>query len=396
MTARFPLARRRRSPLARLRRAPSAVLAALLVASGAVTLAACSGGNQTSTRSGAHASVPTRSGTDATPRSAAFRSVLQVVASAEPWRLQAPVSRETLEPAGGELLVVGGLTASGSSSNGLFVLDPTDGALALRGVLADPVHDAGSAVLDGRLVVFGGGSPDTVATVQAIALPGAPGTGPAGSISGTVIGQLPQPRSDLSVATLTTRIGGHPSTTAYVVGGYDGATYLPEVLATADGTTYQQVAALPVPVRYAAVAAAGGKIFAFGGETPTGATDDIQMIDPEGHRATIVGHLPVPLYGASAVSPGGRILVIGGFSPGGSLAVGGSPVTHASVLTFDPATAATTTVAALPGPEAFAAAAVTGSGVTGTVYVVGGEVTATATNSAGSLATVDALRQVAG
>ncbi len=103
------------------------------------------------------------------------------------------MSRETLEPASGELLVVGGLTASGVSSNGLFVLDPTDGALALRGVLADPVHDAGSAVLGGRLVIFGGGSPDTVATVQAIALPGSPGTGSTGSITGTVIGALPQP-----------------------------------------------------------------------------------------------------------------------------------------------------------------------------------------------------------
>ncbi len=319
----------------------------------------------------------------------------QVVASAEPWRLQAPVSRETLEPAGGELLVVGGLTASGVSSNGLFVLDPANGALALRGVLADPVHDAGSAVLGGRLVIFGGGSPYTVATVQAIALPGSPGTGSSGPVSGTVIGQLPQPRSDLSVATITTGSTGHSSTTAYVVGGYDGATYLPEVLATTDGMTFQQVAALPVPVRYAAVAAAGGKIFAFGGETPTGATNDIQMIDPVTHQAAIVGHLPVALYGASAVSLGGRVLVTGGFTPAGALAAGSSAVTHTAVLAFDPATGGMTKAASLPGPEAFAGAAVVGSGAGATAFVVGGEVTATATASAGSLATVDALRQVA-
>jgi len=306
------------------------------------------------------------------------------------------VSRETLEPAGGELVVVGGLTASGSSSNGLFALDPTDGSLALRGVLADPVHDAGSAVLDGRLVIFGGGSPDTVATVQAIALPGVSGNGPGGEISGTVIGQLPQPRSDLSVATITTGNAGHSSTTAYVVGGYDGTTYLPEVLATTDGTTFQQVAALPVPVRYAAVVATGGRIFAFGGETPTGATDDIQMIDPVTHQAAIVGHLPVALYGASAVLLGGRVLVTGGFTPAGALSAGSPAVTHASVLAFDPATDGMTKAASLPGPEAFAGAAVVGSGVGATAYVVGGEVTATATNSAGSLATVDALRQVAG
>lgn len=376
-------------------------IALLVVATCAITFAGCSGGGPSPARSGTPVTASTGSRGHASAYRDASRSPAAVVASVEPWRLQAPVSRETLEPAGNAVLVVGGLTASGASSDGLFVLDPTDGALALRGVLADPVHDAGSALLGGRLVVFGGGSPDTVATVQAITVPADPGTpaagSPAGMVTGTVIGQLPQPRSDLSVATLTTRSGGRPSTTAYVVGGYDGTTYLPEVLATADGVTYREVAALPVPVRYAAVAVLDGKIFAFGGETPSGATDDIQMIDPLDHQATIVGHLPVPLYGASAVSLGGRVLVTGGLTPAGAAgAAGAGAVTHASVLAFDPTTGETTRVATLPGPEAFAGALVVGTGTQRTAYVVGGEVTATATTGAGSLATVDALRQVGG
>ena len=42
------------------------------------------------------------------------------------------------------------------------------------------------------------------------------------------------------------------------------------------------------------------------------ATDDIQMIDPATHKATVVGHLPQPLYGAAAFVIGGTLYVAGG------------------------------------------------------------------------------------
>jgi hypothetical protein len=53
---------------------------------------------------------------------------------------------------------------------------------------------------------------------------------------------------------------------AYVIGGYDGTSWDPEVLATGDGRHFRVAARLPAPVRYAAVAAAAGEIWVFGGQ----------------------------------------------------------------------------------------------------------------------------------
>src|ERR1019366_7653911 len=88
------------------------------------------------------------------------------------------------------------------------------------------------------------------------------------------------------------------------------------------GTGYTTVASLPIPVRYPAVVADAGLIYAFGGQTasagaaPT-ATDDIQMIDPSTHRATVIGHLPQALYGAAAFVIDGTVYVAGGQVAGG-------------------------------------------------------------------------------
>ena len=59
-------------------------------------------------------------------------------------------------------------------------------------------------------------------------------------------------------------------TTAYVVGGYDGPSMDAEVLATNDGVQFNEVVALPVPVRYPAVAVLDKKIYVFGGEGRNG------------------------------------------------------------------------------------------------------------------------------
>ena len=220
-----------------------------------------------------------------------------------PWHLAAPLSRAVVVPGSpGQLIVLGGLTPAGTSASGVYLVRTATGAARQIGALSAPLHDAAGVSSGGRALVFGGGSPVTVGTVQAF-----PGAGTA-----RVTGSLPAPRSDAAAVT----IGG----TAYVIGGYDGSRPDASVLATADGRTFTTVTALPVPVRYPAVAALDGMIYVFGGQAITGpdagtAVNVIQEVDPARHTAAVIGRLPEPLAGAAAVTVDGEVFVAGGDSP---------------------------------------------------------------------------------
>ena len=306
-----------------------------------------------------------------------------IEAGVEPWLLPAAVSRSSVVANGVGVTVLGGLNSAGTSVPTVSTVDPLTGAVTPGGTLPDPVHDAAAVAVGHTTVDLGGGSPDTVATVQSIPTPT---VGTASTATGTVSGQLPQPRSDLATATV--------GSTSYVVGGYDGTTYLPGVLATTDGTRFSTVATLPVPVRYPAVVADGGLLYAFGGEiqapgTTVAATDDIQMIDPATHQATVVGHLPQALYGASAFLIDGTPYVAGGQVPGGA--------TLTQIDAFVPAGAKVLDAGLLPQADAFAGYA-TVHGAHGDIgYMVGGEVAAQAGPdqagvASGTLQTVLSLR----
>jgi hypothetical protein len=328
-----------------------------------------------------------------------------IEAGVEPWQLSAPVSREAvLADGASSLTVLGGITPSGSSLSTVSTVDVRTGTDTPTGTLAAPVHDAAASTVGSSAVVFGGGSPDTVATVQSLPRPTAPaGTaGTAGTTTATtsitaatatVSGQLPQPRSDLEVATIADG-GGRHGTTTYLVGGYDGTTYLPDVLGTTDGSHFSVAARLAVPVRYPAVVTDGRVIYAFGGETasagtvPT-ATDAIQRIDPASHRVTVVGHLPQALYGASAFLIAGTIYIAGGQVPGGA--------TLTRIDAFVPTSGKVLDAGLLPQADAFAGSATlrTAGGTVG--YMVGGEVAGQAGTdqagvASGSLQSVISLR----
>ena len=147
-----------------------------------------------------------------------------------------------------------------------------------------------------------------------------------------------------------------------MLGGYDGASPLDSVLATADGRTFSQVATLPQPARYMAVVALGGKVYAFGGETAGGgASDAIREVDPEAGTARLIGRLPQPLSHASAVSLGGRVYLLGG--------EGASGAVSNRIWSFDPASGRATAVGRLPRPVADGAATTVGS----TGYLIGGK-----------------------
>ena len=259
-----------------------------------------------------------------------------------PYQLPAPLSREVALPAAGGLLLAGGLTAQGTSTDAVTALDPVTGVTRAAGHLAAATHDAAGTSIGGQIYLFGGGTAASVPTVQAFA---------AGA-DAAVVGQLPAARSDASGITA--------GPVAYVIGGYDGTSWDPRVLATRDGRHFRVAARLPVPVRYAAVTAAAGEIWVFGGQAPSGATRAIQRISPATGQATVVGHLPVPLQGAAAIVLDGQVYLAGGVAAGTT-----SPV----VYRFDPATSSVSVVGQLPVPVAYAAGAVAG----GVGYLVGGE-----------------------
>ena len=271
--------------------------------------------------------------------------------STAPYRLPAAVSGEAVSPDGRGLLVSGGLLADQTSSGSVIRVDLRTGRSVVTGHLAMPVHDAASAVLGGRLLVFGGG---TYASSAAVQRP-SPGTG-------AVFGTLPAPRSDLLAVT--------EGATTYLAGGHSSGAYARTVLATTDGRHFRIVARLPLPVRYPGVVAAGGDLWIFGGQTPAGPVSAVQQVNLRTGRARLAGRLPHPLAAAAAFALDGVIYVAGGLTPGSPARASGQSqlVTSSAVLRFDQAGPSFAAAGTLPVPVAHAGVAVT----KGVAYLVGG------------------------
>jgi hypothetical protein len=297
-----------------------------------------------------------------------------------------PVSRAVvLAGPGTDLVVAGGLTPSGASGNGAFLLSTRTGAIHLVAGLVAAVHDASAAVLTGRDVIFGGYAPGASGAgasplVQIFKAPSGAAVPAAAVPMATATAALPEGRAGSRTVTI--------GATCYVVGGSDGASADREVLATTDGRTFRAVAALPVPVEYPAVAAVGGYIFVFGGATLAGhagtvaalkagaPVDDIQRVDPATAQATVVGHLPTALEGASAATLDGHIYIAGGWT---GLRLQGT------VWGYEPATSTVVVTGHLRQAVSFSGLAVIGS----TAWLVGGQ------SGGRPVGTVQALRALA-
>ncbi|MEI8262793.1 MAG: hypothetical protein WCG59_02960 [Actinomycetes bacterium] len=285
------------------------------------------------------------------------------------WTIPSPISRETVVGNGSGLTVLGGLNPNQSSSASTYTIDPTSGTVSPAPSLANAVHDGSGAALGSSTFVFGGGSPNTVNTVQAIATPSIPTK--AGGTGGTASGALPQPRSDSAVATMNVESNGHSVRTAFIVGGYTGSSYLHDVLSTTDGKHFTNAASLSTTVRYPGVVAFGGKIYAFGGQTPssgtsTTATDVIQEIDPSSHTSRVVGHLRQAVIGAAVFVINNTIYVAGGQVPNG--------ITLTTIDAFIPATGKLLNAGLLPQAVAFGGYATVSTSKGSIGYIVGGEV----------------------
>ncbi|MGH9114529.1 MAG: kelch repeat-containing protein [Acidimicrobiales bacterium] len=273
-----------------------------------------------------------------------------LVVSMASWQLPGPLSRTVALPVDGSIDVFGGLTGTGNTTTAdISQIDPASGQDQKVGTLPAAVHDAAGAVLGSRYLVFGGGAADVTSLVQAYS----PDT-PAGQPATSVVGHLPARRADVASATA-------PDGRVYLAGGYDGAKALANVIETRDGKSFSVVGQLPVPVRYAAMAVAAGKVWVMGGDAGAGGdTTAIQTIDLQTHKVVVAGHLPVALAHASAADLGGTVYLFGGRS--GDNALDG-------VWRLDTATASLTQVGTIPVPTSDMSAAVMGE----TVYLVGGE-----------------------
>lgn len=237
----------------------------------------------------AHRATPT-----ALPTAVPPPPIRLLAASLAPWQLPVPLSREVVVARRGMLLIAGGLDAAGHSASGVYRLNPASGDLRLLGTLPNPVHDAAGALIAGHLMVFGGGSVSSSSAVQSLSATG----------TGQTAGVLPQARSDLTSVS-TARV-------TYLLGGYDTGPPLAAVLMTRDGTHFQQVARLQIPVRYAAATALHGRLIVFGGVHGTSDTRAIQVVDPVRGRVRIAAYLPVPLSHAAAFTIGDVAFVAGG------------------------------------------------------------------------------------
>jgi hypothetical protein len=325
-----------------------------VLATGAVALAltcgACASGN--SSRS----SPPPHGGVSSAP-AASSGSPVRLASSVAHWRLPTPLSRAVAFARQSQLVIAGGLENGDLSTQQVLTITPASGAVTRGRPLASPVHDAAGIALGGGDLVAGGGSATITRQVQRLAT----GLGPA-----SVVGALPAARADVSGA-----VGGG---VGYVVGGYDGTAMQATVLSTKDGRHFRPVAALPVPVRYAAVAVTPGALWVVGGRTTvagTQVTDAVQRVDLRTRRASVVGHLPYPLSDAAAVVLDGRVLICGGDRNGAA--------STRRVFQLDPATGRVHPAGRLAFAVADEAAVVVRSGPTSVGYLLGGEARGTRT-----------------
>jgi galactose oxidase-like protein len=302
----------------------------------AATLAGC-GGSSSSTSSSAN--TTRHSGSEAS------RLVLSGVSVAPIGTLPAAVQDAAVAPlSDGRVALLGGIDSAQTSTDVVLVLN--GGAATEQGTLPNPQHDAQAAPLGSEVYVFGGGQLSSYDHILRY--------DPSSGVTSQA-GALPTPASDVAVVWIRN--------TAYIVGGYTGAGWLDTIVAWTPGAGPRLVGHLPLGLRYAAVAVAGGRIIIAGGtqssDTPS---DAIYTFDPATGAVSPLGHLPFALTHASAVYIDGRVVLVGGRRE----AEGGETPT---ILAIDPATGAVSTVGQLLQPLSDAAVALSGA----RIIVAGGD-----------------------
>jgi len=315
-----------------------------------VGLAGCSGKPDHPATSPTGTASPNRTAATATasvtPSPTAVASLQSRTASLS---LPAARYRTTGAAIGNDFYVLGGLDAAGAPSADVYRVQPSASKVTLAGHLGTPTSGGAAVASGAKILVFGGaaaGSPP-LNLVQVFD----PATGTTAQA-----GVLPRPRTGAAA----TQVGNE----IIVLGGSDATAGVPEILATADGSSFHVVGKLVTPVRAPAVAAVGTTVYIFGGvlsgPDSTGTfTPAVQSYNISTGLSKTVGTLPAPLAHARAVALGDQVYVLGGSTPGGP---------SAAVQRFDPRNGVLNPAGTLPGPVADAAAATIGNAS----YLAGG------------------------
>ena len=170
-----------------------------------------------------------------------------------------------------------------------------------RGCAARSAARRAGATLGGAVYVFGGGQVQLYDHI----LRYDPSSG-----SVTVVGTLPSAASDVAVATL--------GETAYISAATTASHSLDTILASHPRVGLRTSSAhLREGLRYAAVAASGGRLLIAGGTTEGGASDAVLSFTPPTAASTGScprgsAHCRIPLTHARAAALGGRVYVVGG------------------------------------------------------------------------------------
>ena len=267
--------------------------------------------------------------------------VHRVSAVTEKWRLPTTVSRLVVLPTTGGLELLGGLLDGDTSSALVQHLALGSGKVTADGHLKTGVHDAAGAAYKAGLYVYGGGAASEVSSVQKVTR----------GATAAQVATLPAARSDLVAAVVGSKV--------VLLGGYDGAQSLADVLVSTDGIHFTVLTRLPVAVRYPAVLVRGGEIYLYGGDVDRKPSDVIQRINLKTAKAGVVGHLPMPISHEAALTFGTTVWLAGGVTPAGAT----------SRLYRSDNGVVFTRAGSLPGPRSDAGVAM----VHGVGYLVGGE-----------------------
>ncbi|HEX3425071.1 MAG TPA: hypothetical protein VHT30_03000 [Acidimicrobiales bacterium] len=275
---------------------------------------------------------------------------LKPVASVASWHLPIALSRSVVLPVNTEIGVFGGQSSSGATGK-IYQIDPMTGQATALGTMPVAVHDAGGAVVGSSYYVFGGlvSSSTATATVQQFSFANST------TMTGSKVGTLPVKRAEFGTAMVNNEV--------YLVGGFDGSTYLPSIVTTSDGMTFTSTSTILHPaVRFAAVAAQGAMLYVIGGEIAPVAADStaVQEVNLQSGAVTQLTPLHAGLSHAAAVILNNTIYVLGGRSGGHAIA---------TISAFNPATGALTAVGTLPAARSDMGVTVIGQ----TAYLMGGE-----------------------